>query len=176
MAVEVDGAGAPSVGWFPVVMRPVLVSVVVIGLVAPGVGSAQDSTCTVETRKEDGETFRVIRCDEDSAATQDGIAQAQASCDELGGEAQPQCYQAVVASFELRRQSMIRRALSEGATVDAVASEYDASLEAVQQVQAEMAPPEDGSDPEIDAARAAARVQAEQDLADWMAQEGLAFD
>ncbi len=156
-------------------MRPALTSVLVIGLVAPGVGSAQ-STCTVETRKVDGETFRVIHCDEGSAATEEAIAQAQASCDELAGEAQLRCYEAVVASFELRREAMIRRALSDGATVDAVAIRYDASLDAVQQVQAEMAPPESVIDPEIDAARAAARVQAEQDVADWMAREGLRFD
>ena len=67
---------------------------------------------------------------------------------------------------------MIRRALSEGATVDSVVSRYDAPLEAV---QAEMAPPETTAS-EIDAACAAARVQAEQDLADWMAQKGLTFD
>ncbi len=156
-------------------MRPALVSVAVIGLIAPGAGWAQDSTCTVETRKVEGKTFRVIRCDEDTATTEEAIAKAQSSCDELAGAAQIQCYQAVEASFELRREAMIRRALSDGASVDAVASKYDAPLEAVQQAQAEMAPP-DTTEPEIDAARAAARVQAEQDLVDWMAQEGLTFD
>jgi len=155
-------------------MRPALVCIGAIGLLAAGASSAQDSTCSVETRQVGGESFRVVRCDEDAEAISNAIADAQASCEELSGMAQLRCYEAVAASFELRRKSMIRRALAEGGTVEAVADRFDASLEEVEQVQAEMAPPERTSSAETDPGRAAIREQVEQDLAQELAQEDSA--
>ena len=152
-------------------MRPALVCIGAIGLLAAGASSAQDSTCSVETRQVGGESFRVVRCDEDAEAISNAIADAQASCEELSGMAQLRCYEAVAASFELRRKSMIRRALAEGGTAEAVADRFDASLEEVGQVQAEMAPPEHTSNAEVDPGRAAIRERVEQDLADSMAPE-----
>jgi len=154
-------------------VRPALAAVLVLAACLLGPSSpAQESTCSVETRQADGRSFRVARCDEDAAAVDDAMARAQASCNELAGETQARCHEAVAASFELRRKAMIRRALREGMPADAVADRLDASIDEVQQVQAEMsAPPVQEGDPAAEAARAALQAQVEQDLAEELAQE-----
>ena len=135
-------------------------------------GFAEDS-CEVGVRLIGAKSIRVVHCDEDPATVDAAINRAQGSCEELPSETRLQCFETIAASFELRRKSMIRRALSEGGTTEAVADRYGASLEEVEQIRAEMAPPEQTIDAEVEASRAAARERAERDFLDLMAREGL---
>jgi hypothetical protein len=152
-------------------MRPALVLVLLMGLLGPGGSSAQGSTCSVELRQAGIKKFRMIRCDEDPAAMNDAILRARAACKELPAENQPGCFEAVADSFELRREAMMRRALREGATAEAVADRYGASLAEVERLQAEMPPRESEVDSEAQA-RAAEELRAvERDLQDWLLQQ-----
>jgi hypothetical protein len=136
-------------------------------------GVSADDSCEVRVRQIGAKSVRVVHCDEDPATIDAAIDRAQASCDELPGETRLECLDAIAASFALRHQSMIRRALREGGTSEAVADHYGASVEEVEQIRAEMAPPERTIDAEAEASRAAARELAERDFLELMAREGL---
>jgi len=153
-------------------MRRTLVCSLVIVFLSPVGGWAEDS-CEVAVRQFGAKSVRVVRCDEDPATIDAAIDRAQESCEELPSETRLACLEAIAASFELRRRSMIRRALREGGTIEAVADRYAAAPEEVEQIRAEMAPPEQTIDPELEASRAAARERAERDFHELMAREGL---
>ena len=154
-------------------MRGAIMLGLVVSLLTPGGSSAQDSSCRVELKQLGAKKFRVILCDEDPAAINDAIARAQSTCNDLPTDEQPDCYEAVAASFELRRTAMMRRALREGQAPEAVADRFGASLTEVELLQAELAPPEGQTDPEAAQAAAAELERVERDLADFMAREGL---
>jgi hypothetical protein len=153
-------------------MRRTIVFTMAIVLLSSVEGSAEDS-CEVGVRPIGSKSVRVIRCDEDPATVDAAIGRAQESCEELSGETRLECLDAVASSFALRRKSMIRRALSEGGTTEAVADRYGAPVEEVEQIRAEMAPPEQTIDAQAEASRTAARERAEQDFLDLLARQGL---
>ena len=96
-------------------------------------GSAANADCSVERRQAAGESFRVIVCDESREAIDDAMARASESCTTLTPELETSCYEAVAASFRLRREAMLRRALKEGASITAAAQLYEYTEEEVEQ-------------------------------------------
>ena len=59
-----------------------------------------------------------------SQMIRDAMERASESCFTLTGEVDYECKEAVAESFEMRRESMLRRALKEGASVKAAAELY----------------------------------------------------
>jgi len=96
-------------------------------------GSAANADCSVETRRAGGESFQVIRCDESPEAIDDAIARTLESCAMLDPEFETSCQNAVVESFRLRRDAMLRRVLKEGASITAAAQLYGYTEEEVEQ-------------------------------------------
>jgi hypothetical protein len=95
-------------------------------------GSAR-AECTVEWKYSRGKTFRTTKCDESQTELDEAKAAAAAPCMDLERELADACYDAVAASFELRREAMLRRTLREGATVEAAAERYGYTEEEVAQ-------------------------------------------
>lgn len=86
--------------------------------------SAANADCSIERRHAAGNSFRVIQCDESRAAINGAIARASEHCATLAPKTKASCYEAVRASFRLRREAMLRRVLKEGASVTAAAQLY----------------------------------------------------
>ena len=127
-------------------------------------GSAANADCSVERRQAAGESFRVIRCDESQAVIDDALARASEPCATLAPEFETSCYEAVAASFRLRREAMLRRALKEGASITAAAQLYGYTEEEVARWIDENVPTDRGyAEPEE---TPAAVLQVEQDLAE----------
>ncbi len=83
--------------------------------------SAANADCSFGKRRAAGKSSRVIKCDENWKAIDGAIARASEHCATLAPEFEASCYEAVRASFQLRREAMLRRALKEGASVKAAA-------------------------------------------------------
>ncbi len=94
-------------------------------------GSAAYADCTVEGRQAAGKYFRVIVCDESPEAIDHAIARALKSCTTSTGEFDSACQDAVVESFRLRKEAMLRRTLKDGASIKAAAQLYGYSEEEV---------------------------------------------
>jgi hypothetical protein len=86
--------------------------------------SAANADCSFEKRQAAGKSSRVINCDESRKAIYGAIARASEHCATLAPEFEASCYEAVRASFRLRREAMLRRVLKEGASVKAAAQLY----------------------------------------------------
>ena len=100
------------------VVAPILLTALWMG------GTPANADCSVETRQAAGKYFRVITCDESDQVISDAMARASESCVTPTGEVDYECKKAVAESFEMRRESMLRRALKEGASVKAAAELY----------------------------------------------------
>jgi hypothetical protein len=125
--------------------------------------SAANADCSVERRQAAGKSFRVIKCDESQAAIDDAIARASESCAMLDPEFEISCKDAVVESFRLRREAMLRRVLKEGASVTAAAQLYGYTEEEVERWLAKNTPTDRGYT-EPDEVPAVV-LQAQQDMA-----------
>ena len=103
-------------------------------------GSAANADCSVKRRQAAGKSFRVIQCDESREAINDAIARASEHCATLAPEIEASCYEAVRASFRLRREAMLRRVLKEGASVTAAAQLYGYTEKRVERWSAKNTP------------------------------------
>jgi hypothetical protein len=106
--------------------------------------SAANADCSVERRQAAGNSFRVIQCDESRAAINGAISRASEHCATLAPEIKASCYEAVRASFRLRREAMLRRALKEGGSVTAAAQLYGYTEKKVERWIAKNAPTDRG--------------------------------
>jgi len=134
-------------------------------------GSAAEADCSVDTRRTFGKSFRVIQCDESQFATDEAMLRAAESCETLDREFVDPCYDAIVGSFELRRESMLQRTLKEGASIKAAAELYGYTEVEVEQRIAENTPVDRGHSKPDEAP--ADVVQAEQDIAAELEKLGL---
>ncbi len=125
--------------------------------------SAANADCGFGTRRAAGKSSRVIKCDESRKAIDDAIARASDHCATLAPEFEASCYEAVRASFRLRREAMLRRVLKEGASVKAAAQLYGYTKKEVERWIAENMPTDRGySEPDEVPAEI---LQAQRDLA-----------
>ena len=86
------------------------------------------ANCSVDTRSAGSKTFRIASCDESDSTIEEAKIRQSRSCDELEPEFVNDCYEAVAASLDLRRESMLRRALNEVATVEEAALQLGYSI------------------------------------------------
>ena len=99
------------------------------------------------------------------------LSRSSESCTRVTPELETSCYDAVAASFRLRREAMLRRTLKEGASITAAAQLYGYTEEEVERWLAKNTPTDRGYDePEETPADV---LQAEQDLAAAIAELGL---
>ncbi len=132
-------------------------------------GSAAYADCSVERRQAAGKSFRVIVCDESPEAIDDAIARASDHCATLAPEFETPCYEAVAASYWLRREAMLRRTLKEGASIRAAAQLHGFTEEEVERWLAKNTPTDRGYT-ESDEVSAEV-LQAQQDLATLLQQQ-----
>ena len=134
-------------------------------------GSAAQADCSVNTRRTFGKSLRVIQCDESRFPMDEAMLRAAESCETLDREFADTCYDAIMESFELRRESMLERTLKEGASVKAAAELYGYTEAEVEQRISERAAVGRGhSKPDEVPANV---VQAEQDMAAALEKLGL---
>jgi hypothetical protein len=136
------------------------------------IGVSAKAGCDVKLKRSGGKTFRAIKCDERRAALDETREFAAESCADLHAEFSDACYDAVFASFELRREAMLRRTLKEGATLEAAATLYGYTEEEVSQSLAANEPTSDSYDPSEEVPQAV--LEAERALADVLIRLGLA--
>ena len=121
-----------------------LVVVSVVAAVLWMGGSAARADCSIERRQSAGKSFRVIKCDESQEVIDDAIARASDHCATMAPEFEASCYEAVAASYRLRREAMLRRALKEGASVTAAAQLFGYTEEEVERWIAKNTPTDRG--------------------------------
>jgi hypothetical protein len=150
--------------------RPLLL--VMVPALVFSIGGSAKAGCSVELKQSGGKTFRAIECDETQVALDEAREFAAESCASLEGQFVDACYDAVFASFELRREAMLRRTLKEGATLEAAAALYGYTEEELAQWIAANEPTYDSYDPSEEVPQAV--LEAEQALADVLTTLGLA--
>lgn len=125
-------------------------------------GSSAKADCNVEKRQAAGNYFRVIKCDESQQAIDEAIVREAESCTDSTQNPESPCYDEIVESHRLRKEAMLRRALKDGASIEAAAQLYGYTVEEVEWWIAENTPPNNRHSKPADVP--AVVIQAEQDL------------